>query len=626
MCGICGVIWRRARLDSENEGRHIVEKMMTAMRRRGPDGQGHHSAPGVVLGHLRLSIIDIKKGAQPMYAADDKVAIVYNGETYNFHDIRDGLKAKGWQPRTDSDTEAILARYVEDGPSFDQALNGMYSYAIHDQRNGMQAVYLGVDPVGIKPLYLFEDDEVTIFASEMRGIDSGLRALGAERAVDEAGLASYLALGWAPAPSSLMRHVRKLGPGERVKITPGSQNRTQNLPRREIQPAVVPTDFEELVDHIERVLMGVLKRQMISDAPLGFFLSGGIDSSLLVAMATKLGASVKTFSVGFTGVGHGVAAANEADIARSVAKYLGSDHHELQVDADVLRFHLDETLIAMDEPIVDAACLPLLLISKFASEHVKVCLSGDGGDELFAGYPRHWLAPWKRRWQQSPTLAQSLLRNLADFLPRSPGSGVKEILRKGRVVLSLMDEKGYVGGPFSGSGSRFLSQSIDLPKVPPEIYGDGPAMMREDMEGQLAGQMLPKTDRISMWTSLEARVPLLDNDMIALAKALPIEMKLKGRTGKLPLRALLSRHLPDEISQRPKQGFRVPLTSWFRHDFGAMIRERLLDEAHGFGPLLPRSNIEEMIDEHMDGRAEWSSQLWSLLALQSWISRNNLQI
>lgn len=619
MCGICGVVWRGDRRAQPEESRRVVTAMMAAMKHRGPDGEGIHIGRRAALGHLRLAVIDVESGAQPMHAPERRATLVFNGELYNFLDLKPDLAARGWRFETRSDTEVMLAGHMLDGDDFDRKLNGMYAYARLDDTPAGEVVTLAVDPVGIKPIYVAETPDAVVFASELKGILAALKVLGVAPRMDPQSVAQYLSLGWTPAPRTLLHDVRKLPPGGRLRIH-ASTGQIEELPPQQL-PAKGPlADVEAL----EATLQAAIRRQMISDVPLGFFLSGGVDSSLLVGMASEMGIEPRTFTVRFAGEGHGVAGANEADVAREVAQTFRTQHHECVVTSDVLAAHLDEALDAMDQPIADPACLPLLLLSRFAREQVTVCLSGDGGDELFAGYPRHRLTGWKQSWNAVPGVIKAPLRAATGLLPRAPSAGAGEVLRKAGVAFRLMDDHGYYPGPFSGERSRVLNPVPRLPSWASGVDHDGDAMLEADFAGELAGQMLPKTDHVSMSASLECRVPLLDLEVIAVARSIPLAQKRRGAQGKLPLRTLLARRLPAHIAGRPKHGFRVPLTTWFRGELSGLVRERLLSNDHPAGGVLPAAAVHELVEQHLSGGAEHSIQIWSLLALQTWMARNDL--
>lgn len=616
MCGIGGIVWKgELRSNSRERGLLVANDIMSAIKHRGPDGSGIYGADRFTIGHVRLAVIDVEGAPQPMWSPNKDVAIVYNGEVYNFPELMHEQSFKGWQHVTHSDTETILAEYVLKGSDFDNNLNGMYAYAIADVRNGIERLQLGIDPVGIKPLYIWEDNSVLVFASELKGIIAALKAIQIPLSLNQNSLASYLSLGWVPQTDTLVSGVRKLQPGGRLQIDLRT-GEVLDIPRRGY-PEPKKGDLKESISR-------AVKRQLVSDVPVGFFLSGGVDSSLLVATASKLGVNPKTFTVRFVGDGHGISAVDEADIARRVAGACGADHHELAVSAQTLLDKLDETFAAMDQPIADPATLPLLCLSQFAREHVKVCLSGDGGDELFHGYPRHLYANVKEYWQRVPTQIRVAARSAVGLLPIAPTTGFNEVVRKFGVGFHIIDDPFYAIGPFSGRHARFLSSKPILPSWATNVRNMNDELFEADMLGQLSGQLLPKTDHISMHAGLECRVPYLDLDVISNARYLTIAQKRKGRTGKMPLRSLLKEFKLDEIVNRPKQGFRVPLTSWFRFDMAETIRSRLLDNPTPLCGMISRGHVEEIVSSHIRGEAEHSIRIWSMLSLQTWLDRHEI--
>jgi len=619
MCGIAGLIWRHKADGNTARGRAIISDVLRSMQHRGPDGQGIEADNAMALGHLRLSIIDIEGGVQPMSALDGQIRLSYNGEIYDYADRMSQQAAQGWSFKTRSDTETLIAGYVQEGPDFDTVLNGMYSYAMLDRRSGPGHIQIGLDPVGIKPLFIAETGQAILFASELRGMVAGLAALGVPLGVDDVAVSEYLTLGWVPAPNSLIKGVRRVHPGARMRISlPDSRGQSAHISTLAARPLPVAATSDE---PLAQTLKDAIRRQVVADAPLGFFLSGGIDSSLLVSLASQAGIQPKTFTIRFTGGGHGVDKANEADVARAVADACGADHHELSVSAGMLADEFDNAFAAMDQPIADAACLPLLMMSRFARDTVKVCLSGDGGDELFLGYPRHKLVSAQAWWRSLPRPVQGVGRGVLNVLPTAPAQGFKEILRKVRVGGELVANPFYATGPFSGRFGRYLKNSVTLPDWAQNVAATNEAMFEADMLGQLSGQMLPKTDHVTMYASLEVRVPFLDLEMIAAARAMSVQEKRAGGVGKAPLRALLAQSLPPEITNRPKQGFRVPLTSWFRNELAADVKSRLLDHSNPATGAIAKSDVEALLQDHIAGNAEHSVRIWALLALQSWLDR-----
>lgn len=615
MCGISGIVWRSGNGAQKNPARAATHAMLSAMRHRGPDGSGVFETENAILGHVRLSIIDIAGGAQPFRAMQDQLALSYNGETYNFNELRAELQERGAGFSTRSDTEVVLQAYAAWGGAFDERLNGMYSYAIFDGRSADPVLWLGTDPVGIKPLFLFQNEDWIIFASELKAVVAAMKILSVDVVPNPQAVRAYLEFGFAPAPLSFLSQVRAFMPGDRCRI----DLRTGVvlwMPRRLRPYSRVRKSERGVLDaELREALERAIRRQIVADVPVGFFLSGGIDSSLLLAMAARMGFQTKSFTIRFRGDGHGVDQANEADIATEIARLCGSRHHEIAIDADGLMDSIDDCLAAMDQPLADPACLPLLALSRFASREVKVCLSGDGGDEIFAGYPRHRLERWKRRWQILPLPARRAARHVVNWLPNSPSTGLAEKMRKAKVGFSILDDSNYVLGPF---GRRIDPMAFDW-NMPETL--DGVALMDADIDGQLAGQMLPKTDNMTMAASLECRVPLLDLELVQLASGVPLNEKMNRTTGKLPLRRILADYLPPEIVNRPKRGFRVPLTSWLRGEMAPRVRDELLSGSGIIGQFLHPSEVAKIVEEHMSGRGEHSIRIWTLLALNAWAKR-----
>jgi asparagine synthase (glutamine-hydrolysing) len=614
MCGIGGLVWKNhLKSGSAEQGRTVANAIMSAINHRGPDGNGMHVTDRFTIGHVRLAIIDVEGSPQPMWSPSRDVALVYNGEVYNFPELMRVQSSKGWHHVTRSDTETLLAEYITNGINFDYKLNGMYAYAIADTRSGFDRLQIGIDPVGIKPLYIWEDSSVFVFASELQGIIAALTTLKIPICPNPRAITNYLSLGWVPQPETLIEGVRKLPPGARLQVDLKS-GMSVDLPTRGFP--------EPKYGDLKHTIRAAVKRQLISDVPIGFFLSGGIDSSLLVATASDLGITPKTFTVRFISNRDGISGIDEADVAMQVAKICRADHHEISVSALTLREMMDEAFIAMDQPISDPACLPLLCLSRLAREHVKVCLTGDGGDELFHGYSRHAHASLKQHWHRVPNPIRNGATSIANLLPDAPSTGLLEKMRKIGVGFHIINDPYFAIGPFSGRYARCLSVKPLLPHWASNVKNKNEDLFQADMLGQLSGQLLPKTDHIGMYAGLECRVPYLDLEVIANARILPIDQKRDGSRGKLPLRNLLVDFVPASIVNRPKQGFRVPLTDWFRTDLAETVRSRLLDPGTPLYGMISRSNIEKILSTHIRGEAEHSIRIWSMLALQSWLDRH----
>ncbi len=615
MCGIAGILSISGNIAVERR-RAAVVAMLSAISHRGPDETGYYEDQQVTLGHARLSIIDLAGGRQPLFNEDRSCVLVYNGEVYDYQAIRDRLASRHTFA-TSTDSEVLLHLYEDEGEAFCEQLNGMYAYAIWDSREAR--LQLAIDPVGIKPLYYYRDDDFFVFCSELRGMIRGLQALGVAFEWNSAAIRSFLQLGWFPAPETPWLGVRKLGAGERLTVDRAGARST-----RTPLPAACTSPFDassgnSAVDQLDDLLTETVRSQLVADVPVGVFLSGGIDSSLLTAVAAKLQPGIKTFSVGFSGGSDEAVAADESQVARAVADHLRTEHYTLMVDPPRLLELLDDAWLAMDEPIVDPAVLPLLLVSREARQHVKVCLSGDGGDEVFGGYPHHWLLSWKRRYHASPSWLRSLAGGVASCLPRTPSRGFREKLRRARVGFSMLADQDYVPGPFSPPHEHWLVDPAPYRQVGRDQLNNDDWYYTDGLLHPLAGQMLPKTDRTSMYASIEVRVPLLDNRMLAFGRSLPFSKKVSRRgVTKVVLRQLLTRYLPVEISRRPKHGFRVPLAGWFRNELKNDIRERLAEGRQIPEEVISRQAVERLISEHLSGRAEHSVRLWALMTLNHW--------
>jgi asparagine synthase (glutamine-hydrolysing) len=614
MCGIAGILSISGKVTVECR-RAAVAGMLRAITHRGPDETGHYEDRQVTLGHARLSIIDLAGGRQPLFNEDRSCVLVYNGEVYDYQRIRDRLAGRHTFA-TNTDSEVLVHLYEDEGEGFCEQLNGMYAYAIWD--SGEARLQLAIDPVGIKPLYHYRDDHCFVFCSELRGMICGLRQLGVTVQWNHTAIRSFLQLGWFPAPDTPWMRVRKLGPGERLTVDRAGQRSAQTpLPH-----GCTWSDGEAgeaTVEQLDNLLTETVRSQLVADVPVGVFLSGGIDSSLLTAVAGKLQPGIKTFCVGFSGESDDVIAADESQVARVVADHLGTEHHTLIVDPRGLLELLDDAWLAMDEPIVDPAVLPLLLVSREARRHVKVCLSGDGGDEVFGGYPHHWLLAWKRRFHAAPVWLRSLAGGVANCLPRSPSRGFREKLRRARVGYCMLADQDYVPGPFSAPHANWLVDPAPYRQVRRDQLYDDDWYYTDGLLHPLAGQMLPKTDRVSMYASIEVRVPLLDNRMLAFGRSLPFSAKV-GRNGvtKVVLRQLLARYVPAEISRRPKHGFRVPLAGWFRNELKRDVRERLGEGVGIPEEVIRPEAVRRLVAEHLSGQAEHSVRLWALMTFSHW--------
>ena len=610
MCGIAG--FAGLPLD-DAEADALLSRMCGAIRHRGPDDEGHFVARGVGLGMRRLSIIDVSGGQQPIGNEDDSVQIVFNGEIYNHHELRGQLKAEGHQFRTHADTEAIVHGYEAWGEDVVSRLRGMFAFAIWDARR--RRLLVARDRLGIKPLYYELRDGALRFCSELRSLHAG----GASPVISDEAIAWYLALGYVPDPMSVYQGVCKLPPGHFLTWsadTPASVSVSRYW--SPVRPEIAVGE-NEAVEEIRRLLAEAVASHLESEVPLGAFLSGGLDSSTVVAlMAREAAGRVKTFSIGFEEMGY-----NEAPHAKRVAAALGTDHTELILTpaADQV---IDGLVTLFDEPFADSSALPTYFVSELARRDVTVALSGDGGDELFAGYTRY--ADAIRRGTL-PAAVRPLPALAGRMLPHG-AYGRNRLLDLGRswqgryattVAFPVAAAAGGVARqevadqlpPFSQLLGRWFAGTEGRDRVT--------AMTMVDMQTYLPGDILTKVDRTSMAVSLEARVPLLDHPLVEFAASLPGALKLRDGTGKWIFRKAIQGLVPDVVLSKPKQGFAVPLDRWFRGE----LRGRLEALSAG-GPALEYVDeraVTRLVHEHLRGRRDHSHQLWRVLALDLWLGR-----
>lgn len=613
MCGIAGFIDRPGTMDS-----HVGElaAMTSAIVHRGPDEEGSMVVEGVALGMRRLSIIDLSGGSQPIANEDGTINVVFNGEIYNFAEIRSELEELGHRFETSSDTEVLVHSYEEYGLELTQRLRGMFAFALWDANR--ERLVIARDRLGIKPLYYWDAGrEGLAFASEL----GSLKVLrGFPRAVDDTAVADFLSLGYVPDPASIYAGVRKLPPGHRMVWT---RNGGATIERYWSPIVEERTDLseEEAADEVRRLLLESVRYRLVSDVPLGAFLSGGIDSSAVVAaMAQQMDRPVKTFSIGFEEDDF-----NEAPDARRVADALGTDHTELIVrpDADAL---IERVTASFGEPFADSSAIPTLLVSELARRDVTVTLSGDGGDELFGGYTRYHAV--SDRNVPIPAPARAALGFLARRLPHGT-YGRNRLLEFSRTTQGRY--AGQIGQPLAvaeGGVARpeVVAAGCDLDQLVDRWWHQtgGRSLLTRltlvDALSYLPGDILTKVDRMSMAVSLEARVPILDHHLAEFAFSLPSSMKWGPQGGKKIFRKALEGMVPSFVFTKPKKGFGVPLRDWFRNELSWRCDELLDPRAELYRYVEPVA-VRRVISEHRSARRDHSYMIWRLLVLQLWLSR-----
>ena len=640
MCGIAGLLSASAR--GSNSLDRLAHAMGDAVAHRGPDDVGIWSDAdaGVAMTQRRLSIVDLSPaGHQPMISADGRYVIVYNGEIYNFLDLRPELEARGVVFRGHSDTEVMLEAFAAYGIAATvKRLIGMFAIAVWDKRE--RTLTLIRDRLGIKPMYWGKFDGLFIYGSELKA----LRACpGWEPRIDRRAVASYLRHDYVPAPHTIYQGVHHLPPGSILTLPwngePAIERywNARDVARNGIRSPIAGSDAE-LTDRLETLLTDAVKRRMIADVPLGAFLSGGVDSSTVVALMQKANTSpVKTFSIGFD-----IDDYNEAPHAAAVARHLKTDHTELTVTSQQALDVIPKLADMFDEPFADSSQIPTYLVSALTRQHVTVALSGDGGDELFAGYTRYQLA--ERMWRGLSMLplparhavaasiravAPDRWTQMLSVLPaRMRPGAIGDRLHKFADVLDQRDSQAVYRRLVThwepGSvmpGADEYGTVLSDPRVPAEFPDFLDRMQFLDLTMYLPDDILTKVDRASMAVALEARVPLIDHRVVEFAWQLPRHAKIRNGTSKWLLRQVLYRHVPKELIERPKMGFGIPLGDWLRgplRDWAEdLLDERRLAEAG----LVDAARVREVWQEHLSGRRNWQYLIWNILMLEAWRRR-----
>jgi asparagine synthase (glutamine-hydrolysing) len=614
MCGIAGF-----RLQT-SAGRPLLEAMTETLVHRGPDGDGFYCRDGIGLGHRRLAIVDLATGDQPMANEDGQVLVIFNGEIYNHLDLRAELEAKGHRFATRSDTEVLVHLYEEEGEAFPARLNGIFAFALYDRTRDL--LLLARDPLGVKPLYYAEIQGGLLFGSE-------LKALAAcplfPRKLDAIALRAYLTCEYVPAPFTIYRAARKLLPGHVLLSKPGI-TRVQRYWDWAL-PAPVPTSFAEAAEVLRGEVYRSVKGQLMSDVPLGVFLSGGVDSSVVAACMARAGGRVESFSIGFEDPSF-----DESAFARLAAEHLGCRPHEHAFSEAELLAEVPRVLASMDEPFADPSIFPTALLSRFARERVTVALGGDGGDELFAGYPTYWVHRAYHRYTLVPGPLRRAGLNLADrALPVTHANLTFAYkLRKFRDGAEEdMPLRHHLWlGAFTPAR---LADLMPLAEGHLDLGGDwipdppaeDPVTAAQwlDFHTYLVEDILAKVDRASMMASLEARVPLLDPAVVRLAFSIPPGWKLRGREGKVLFKAAFEQDLPRGFLNRPKKGFGIPMARWLCGPLRPMAEELLSDEVLGRVPFLSHELPRRLWREHLERRADHRKPLWTLLTFLDWWRR-----
>lgn len=617
MCGIAGIV------DGANGGAvdpAVIHRMCQSIAHRGPDDEGIFVKDGVGFGMRRLSVIDLAGGHQPIFNEDRSVWAVYNGEIYNFQELRRDLEQRGHLFRTSSDTEVVVHLYEEYGSDCVQKLRGMFAFALYDERR--HRLLLVRDRLGIKPLHYAFSDERLLFGSEIKAI---LAAAPELAQVDSFALLQYFYFGYVPDPLTAFSPIKKLPPGHLLEFGEGELTLRQywDLPRYGTHS---PASEEECLEQLEHLLAEAVRIRLISDVPLGAMLSGGTDSSTVVAlMARAASGPVKTFAIGFR-----QADFNEAPYARIVAERFGTEHHELILEPDVVQT-VDKLTRSLEEPFGDSSMLPTYYVSCLARQHVTVALSGDGGDEAFAGYDRYRMHLHDRSYNWIPQSTRNFYReHIHSLVPyRIPGRNLA-------YSVSLPWQERYIEGvslkPFQREMSLLSEDFASIGEGendPFQLFrnylAEAPAadplgrVLYLDSKSYLPGDILTKVDRMSMATSLEARVPMLDHVFLEWVTGLTSDWKLRGRMQKYLLKKLAERvGVPKEVLYRPKRGFALPLGHWMRHELKELVVTALTESRTLQRGYFNPKGVRQILDEHFQGRRDHSPRIWRMLMLELW--------
>jgi len=624
MCGICGEFYCQPP-GKADPGK--IRKMSSRLVHRGPDQDGFYLSPDqrLAFGHRRLKVIDLATGDQPMKNEDGSIIIVFNGEIYNFLELRSGLSAQGHQFRTRSDTEVILHLYEQEGVEGFSRLAGMFAFAIWDDKN--KKLILARDPVGIKPLFYFLDSSRILFASELRALVSGIGKLPE---LSQEAIFNYLLLQYVPGPETIFTGVKKLEPGTYLMADSNGVRLGRFINLFPEAAEKKESDQARAIEEIRTLLAESVRSQLIADVPLGAFLSGGIDSSTIVSLMKQIkGEGVKTFSVDFSALG-GAEEVNETFWSKFASEYFHTDHHQLRVSGEDAIQCLDQVIEHLDEPIADPACIPTYLISKLARSEVTVVLSGEGADELFGGYLRYRLERLTAflGWFAFPPA----LRLLEKMISGLPDTGrVRKALRamqeksdvERHLLWASVFPPGQIQELLAGKEPFFEKLSEKFRAYFEGESGHLNQILRADFCAWLRDDLLVKVDRMSMAHSLEARVPYLDHRLAQAVFGLPGAWKIGFFTGKKIFKKSVPGLIPDSIIARKKAGFTLPLGKWFREELSGLLQERLSESELKQSGLFDPGSVEKLVSQHLSGNEDHGLELYSILLLQLWRAKIN---
>lgn len=619
MCGIAGII------NFENDIQvSELEQLCDRLVLRGPDAAGYFCLGNVALGHRRLSIIDLETGDQPMFSNDKSVVLVFNGEIYNFQDLKIELIKEGVEFLTKSDTEVVLQGYITWGiDKLLAKLEGMFAFAIYDKKIGH--VFIARDKYGEKPLYYYQKQEKIVFASELKALEPVLE----DKQIDSDALNLFLSLSYIPAPYTIYKDVKKLLQGHYMSINlKGDISISQHYNLLEVagnQKAY--SSFNDACAHLRSLLFNSVEKRMIADVPLGSFLSGGIDSSIITAIMAKISKEpIKTFSIGFVDKEY-----DESDRAELIAKHVGSQHTVHYLDYKDVVHLVDDIIDHFDEPFGDSSAIPSFYVAQLARKDVKVVLTGDCADELFGGYEKYLSGYYTSKFNLLPAYVRKLFTVVVNNIPHT--SYTNSMLRRVKKVIANADSSGfdlhykYMCLGFSDEERGLLLNKQHYSDIKNRIErifnsftkgGDIDKGFYTDLNVVLEGDMLVKVDRMCMKNSLEARVPFLDSDIVKAAYAMPINYKINGRNKKYILKKAFHDLLPKETLSFRKKGFGVPIDYWFNNELSEELNETLGAKNLDKHQLFNNEYIHQLLIEHRSGKSNHKGKLWNLFVFQKW--------
>ena len=614
MCGIAGILeFETGRQPSLDQ----LQRMAHALVHRGPDEEGFYQSGPVGFAHRRLSIIDLASGQQPMQSPDGQVCVVFNGEVYNYLELKHELEQKGYTFSTRSDTEVLLALYLHYGVAAFPKINGMLACAVWDQRT--RQLVLARDRFGKKPLFYYQDSHRFLFGSEIKAL---LAHGEVPRTLNPAALHSYFTHSYIVGEHTILADVRRVPPAH-VLVVRDRHVTCQPYWEFRLHPDDAPPNEEDATTHLDGLLRQAVQRRLMSEVPLGAFLSGGLDSSTVVALMAQMSSRpVQTFTVGFDESDY-----SELADAREVAKHLGTEHHEMVVKPAALDI-LPDLVWYLDEPFGDSSAVPTYYVSRAARQHLTVALSGDGGDEVFAGYMRYQQIAEYQRMQAIPAgVRQRVLQPLAARLPFT-WPGWNYLYAMGKMNGSAL--------PYNLGLYPYIQEQLYTPEFQQQLQGDDPFALTEQILSRgehldpvsryqyldtlqyLPADILTKVDRMSMATSLEVRAPLLDYTVVEYLATLPLSYKLRGGVSKYILRKLSERLLPPSVLAKRKQGFAIPKGRWFQQDLRTFAEELLLSPRTLTRGYVRGDTVRRLLRHHLSGRRDYSTWIWCLIMFEMW--------